>query len=114
MRKPWRYRLQRPLADRESWFPRDRAITINISIGSSLVSDKAAPLLAEIHEMAPAISARAAEIAAGRRLPLDLLEALRSIGVFRTLAPPSHGGREPEPAATVQVMCAFCMTVGSA
>src|SRR5258708_5162386 len=113
MRKPSRYRLQRPLADRESWFPRDRAITINISIGSSLVSDKAAPLLAEIHEMAPAISARAAEIEAGRRLPLGLVEALRSIGVFRMLAPQSHGGLELDLPAAVEVLIALARIDGS-
>src|SRR5258708_22000047 len=70
------------------------AKTMNISIGGSLVSDKAEPLLAEIRELAPAISARVAEIEAGRRLPLHLVATLRSIGVFRMFAPQSHGGLE--------------------
>src|SRR5258708_5308983 len=86
---------------------------MNISIGSSLVSDKAAPLLAEIHEMAPAISARVAEIEAGRRLPLDLVEALRSIGVFRMLAPQSHGGLELDLPAAVVVLIALARIDGS-
>ncbi len=86
---------------------------MNISIGSSLVSDKAAPLLAEIHEMAPAISARVAEIEAGRRLPLDLVEALRSIGVFRMLAPQSHGGLELDLPAAVEVLIALARIDGS-
>src|SRR5260370_30068903 len=49
-------------------------------------------LLAENRKLAPDITARAAEIAARRRIPLDLVEALRSIGVFRMFAPQSHGG----------------------
>ena len=40
-------------------------------------------LLADIRELAPDITARAAELEAGRRIPLDLVETLRSIGVFR-------------------------------
>jgi alkylation response protein AidB-like acyl-CoA dehydrogenase len=51
-------------------------------------------VLADIRKLAPAIAARATEIEAGRRIPLDLVEALRSIGVFRMFAPRSHGGLE--------------------
>jgi hypothetical protein len=38
-------------------------------------------MLADIRELALDIKARAAEIEAGRRIPVDLVEALRSIGV---------------------------------
>src|ERR1700730_8678658 len=51
-------------------------------------------LLADIRRTAPEITARAAEIEAARRIPLDLVETLRSIGVFRMFAPSSHGGLE--------------------
>ena len=51
-------------------------------------------LLADIRELAPDIIARAAEIEAGRRIPPDLVETLRSIGVFRMFVPESHGGLE--------------------
>jgi hypothetical protein len=44
-------------------------------------------LLADIRELAPDIVACAEEIDAGRRIPLDLVEALQSIGVFRVLVP---------------------------
>jgi hypothetical protein len=44
-------------------------------------------LLADIDELAPAITSRAAEIEAGRQLPADLMAALRSIGVFRMFVP---------------------------
>ena len=40
-------------------------------------------MLAAIRELAPAITARATEIEAGREVPADLVDALRSIGVFR-------------------------------
>src|SRR4029077_20344258 len=53
---------------------------------------EAARLLADIRALAPSIAARAAEIEAARRIPLDLVETLRSIGVFRMFAPQSHGG----------------------
>lgn len=51
-------------------------------------------LLEAVRELAPKISARSAEIESGRRLPPDLLEQLTSVGVFRMLAPKSHGGLE--------------------
>src|SRR3981081_2021688 len=49
-------------------------------------------LLAEIRELAPHVTSRAAEIEAGRRIPPDLVEALRSTGVFRMFVPQRHGG----------------------
>src|SRR3981081_1300755 len=61
-------------------------------------------LLADIRRMAPMIAARAAEIEAARRVPLDLVETLRSIGVFRMLAPKSHGGLELELWAAPKLM----------
>jgi indole-3-acetate monooxygenase len=51
-------------------------------------------MLADIRKLAPRITSRAAEIEAGRRIPLDLLEELKSIGIFRMFVPESHGGLE--------------------
>src|SRR5262245_28267736 len=51
-------------------------------------------LLADIRDLAPDITSRAAEIEAARRLPPDLVDVLRSIGAFRMLVPQSHGGLE--------------------
>jgi indole-3-acetate monooxygenase len=59
-----------------------------------IVADPCEDLLAAIQELAPAIAARVAEIEAGRRIPPDLVEQLRSIGVFRMFVPRSHGGME--------------------
>jgi alkylation response protein AidB-like acyl-CoA dehydrogenase len=51
-------------------------------------------LLLDIQDLAPDIAARAAEIEAARDMPNDLVEALRSIGIFRMFVPQSHGGLE--------------------
>jgi alkylation response protein AidB-like acyl-CoA dehydrogenase len=62
--------------------------------GTGAVADPYERLLADIHELAPVITARAAEIEKGRQIPSDLMDRLRSIGVFRMFAPRSHGGME--------------------
>ena len=70
-------------------------------------------MLADIREMAPAISARAAEIEAARRLPPDLVETLKSIGVFRIFVPRSHGGLELDLPAALEIIEALCRIDGS-
>ncbi|HEY3598384.1 MAG TPA: acyl-CoA dehydrogenase family protein [Paraburkholderia sp.] len=56
------------------------------------MADSAQRMLAEIRQLAPDIHTRTAQIEAGRQLPVDLVEAMRSIGVFRMYVPQSHGG----------------------
>lgn len=51
-------------------------------------------MLVDVAALGPLIAARAPEIEAGRRIPLDLVEVLRSIGIFRMFVPRSHGGLE--------------------
>jgi alkylation response protein AidB-like acyl-CoA dehydrogenase len=70
-------------------------------------------LLADIRKLAPDITVRAAEIEAGRRIPLDLVEALRSIGVFRMLVPQSHGGLELDLPTALDVIAALGKIDGS-
>jgi indole-3-acetate monooxygenase len=77
------------------------------------MTETANSLLARIQELAPDIAARAAEIEAGRRLPLDLVETLRSIGVFRMFAPRSHGGLEFDLQASLNVLSALGRIDGS-
>jgi alkylation response protein AidB-like acyl-CoA dehydrogenase len=77
------------------------------------MTNVASDLLAEIQELAPAISSRAAEIEAGRRVPLDLVEALKSIGVFRMFVPQSHGGLELDMPAALEIFAALCRIDGS-
>jgi alkylation response protein AidB-like acyl-CoA dehydrogenase len=45
-----------------------------------------------VAELLPAISTRAAEVEAQRRVPRDLLDELRAAGCFGVLVPTSHGG----------------------
>src|SRR5258708_23849698 len=68
---------------------------------------------AEIQELAPAINSRAAEIEAARRVPPDLVEALKSIGVFRIFVPQSHGGLELDLPAALQIFLALSRIDGS-
>lgn len=51
-------------------------------------------VLHAVRQLAPSILDRAAEIEAGRRVPLDLVEELRAAGCFRLVRPATHGGLE--------------------
>jgi alkylation response protein AidB-like acyl-CoA dehydrogenase len=53
-------------------------------------------LLHAARRLAPAISARAAEIEAARRVPPDLLDELVGARLFRLLRPATHGGAEAD------------------
>jgi indole-3-acetate monooxygenase len=70
-------------------------------------------LLADIRELAPDIAARAAEIEARRRIPPDLVETLRSIGVFRLFVPQSHGGLELDLPSALEIVRALSRIDGS-
>jgi len=60
-------------------------------------------LLADIQELAPVVTARIAEIEAGRRIPQDLVQALRSIGVFRLFVPREIPSNTEKSASTVRL-----------
>jgi len=79
----------------------------------SAATESVERLLAEIGKLAPGIAARAAEIEAARRVPPDLVAALRSIGIFRIFAPRSHGGLELDLAAGLEVVAALARIDGS-
>jgi alkylation response protein AidB-like acyl-CoA dehydrogenase len=51
-------------------------------------------MLAEIRKLAPEIPSRAAEIKTARRMPPDLVDKLKEIGLYRMFVPRSHGGLE--------------------
>src|ERR1700761_5601440 len=61
-------------------------------------------LVADILDLAPDIAARAAEFEAARRIPPDLVETLKSIGVFRMFVPRSHGGMELDLASGLKII----------
>src|SRR4030081_3132278 len=77
------------------------------------MSQTAQRLLADIRELAPHVPSRAAEIETERRIPLDLVEALRSIGVFRMFVPQSHGGLELDLPTALEVIGALGRLDGS-
>ncbi|MDL2407601.1 acyl-CoA dehydrogenase family protein [Rhizobium calliandrae] len=70
-------------------------------------------MLDAIHDLAPAVLASAAEIEAERRMPSDLIEKLRSIGVYRMFAPRSRGGFELDLPSGMEVISALARLDGS-
>jgi indole-3-acetate monooxygenase len=84
-----------------------------ISDHSLALRDPHRGMLLGIRELAPEITERAAEIEAARRLPADLVERLRSIGIFRMFVPRSHGGLELDLPAGLEVMKALTRLDGS-
>ena len=81
--------------------------------GITLVTNTAKRLLVDIGELASQVAPRASEIEAARRMPADLVEALRSIGVFRMFVPRSHGGLELDLPAALEVLQALGRIDGS-
>ncbi len=85
----------------------------NSAANTTLITDITDRILADVQALAPEIRQRAAEIEAGRRIPIDLMEKLRSIGIFRALAPRSHGGLELDMPSAIRIMEALCRIDGS-
>jgi alkylation response protein AidB-like acyl-CoA dehydrogenase len=78
-------------------------------------ASEAARLLAAVRDLAPELAARAEEIEAARRVPRDIVDTLRRIGVFRMLVPKSHGGLElsvPEAVPVIEALSAADSSVG--
>jgi alkylation response protein AidB-like acyl-CoA dehydrogenase len=79
------------------------------------VARGAAWLRAAIDDLAPELAARAAEIESARRVPADIVDRLRQMGLFRTLLPRSHGGLElsvPEVLPLIDALAAADGSVG--
>lgn len=70
-------------------------------------------VFAEISKLAPDIVSREAEMEAGRRMPRDLVETLKSIGAFRLFVPRSHGGLECDLPTGLDVVRALSRIDGS-
>jgi alkylation response protein AidB-like acyl-CoA dehydrogenase len=68
------------------------------------MANQADTLLNAVREYAPKISARSADIEAGRRLPADLLADLIALGLFRMLTPKSHGGMEIDFPTSIEII----------
>jgi alkylation response protein AidB-like acyl-CoA dehydrogenase len=70
-------------------------------------------LLDSVRDLAPSISARSAEIDAGRRLPPDLLAQLKAAGCFRMFVPKSHGGLDIDVPASMEIIETLATADGS-
>jgi indole-3-acetate monooxygenase len=78
-------------------------------------TNEAARLLGAVRDLAPALAARAEEIEGARRVPRDIVDTLRQIGIFRMLAPRSHGGLEltvPDALPVIAALSAADSSVG--
>lgn len=79
----------------------------------SLRHESAERMLADIRHLAPSIKARAAEFEAARRIPVDLVDTLRDLGVFRMFVPSSHGGMELDLPSGTEIITALAKIDGS-
>ncbi len=70
-------------------------------------------LLANIQDLAPDLAARAADMEAARRIPLDLVDMLKFMGAFRVLVPRSHGGLEFDLPSALDIITALGRIDGS-
>jgi alkylation response protein AidB-like acyl-CoA dehydrogenase len=61
-------------------------------------------ILADIEALAPEIAARAAEAEAARRIPGDIIQALKAIGIFRMATPKAKGGLELDFPASLRIL----------
>jgi alkylation response protein AidB-like acyl-CoA dehydrogenase len=74
-----------------------------------------ARLLAALGALTPELAARSDEIEAGRRVPRDIMDRLRQLGLYRTLLPRSHGGLElsvPDVVPMIETLAAADASVG--
>lgn len=88
---------------------------IDASISREAPAGEAARLLAALRDLAPEFTARSKEIEEGRRVPSDIADKLRHLGLFRTMMPRSLGGLElnaAEVAPMIETMAAADSSIG--
>ena len=76
-------------------------------------TSEAATILAAVRELIPLIVTRRDEIERGRRLPVDLVECLRTAGCFRMLVPRRLGGAEASLSEHLQLVRELAIADGS-
>src|ERR1700743_1232072 len=70
-------------------------------------------MLTDVDNIAPQIRARAAEMEDARRIPPDLIAALKDVGIFRMFVPRSHGGYELDLPSGLSIITALSKIEGS-
>lgn len=83
------------------------------STPGSAIARTPAEMLSRIQALAPAIAARAEEFEQLRRIPDDVIDQLRDIGVFRMSTPVSHGGLEFDYPAILDVLIELAAVNGA-
>jgi alkylation response protein AidB-like acyl-CoA dehydrogenase len=81
---------------------------------TTATADRAnAELLVGLDSILATVRARAAEVEAARRIPSDLAESFRRIGLFRMLVPASHGGLGVDFPTSVEVIRSLAKADGA-
>ncbi len=90
-------------------------MTLTLEARAEVVGgDAGEALLEKVRALAPSLTARAAEFEAARRIPADVIDQLREIGVFRMYAPRSHGGLELDFPTTLEILTVLARADGAA
>jgi indole-3-acetate monooxygenase len=77
------------------------------------MQDTAKRIFSDIDDLAPQLRARVTEFEAARRIAPDVISTLKSIGIFRMLAPRSHGGLELDLPTALDVIATIARIDGS-
>jgi alkylation response protein AidB-like acyl-CoA dehydrogenase len=78
-----------------------------------VMNEAAKRLIADIQKLAPELTARAAEFETARRIPPDVVAALKSIGACRMLLPRSKGGLELDLPSALDVIATLARIDGA-
>ncbi|APR34994.1 flavin-dependent monooxygenase [Paraburkholderia sp. SOS3] len=70
-------------------------------------------MLKDLEALTPAVAKRAAEFDAHRTIPRDLVETLRSIGIFRLFVPRGYGGLELDMPCAIEILTTLAKIDGS-
>src|SRR5262245_41887374 len=70
-------------------------------------------LLSRVTALAPVVARQARDIEQGRRLPAELVSALKSARIYSMLVPRRYGGLELDPQSSFQVVAALARLDGS-
>src|SRR5215467_3742474 len=97
---PMNIKLQGTIMSERLLSPKTR----HASSGMSPSSLTGKSLLRAVQELGPAITARALEIEASRRIPADIVEVLKRTGIFRMFVPRSYGGLELDLPAGLEIL----------
>jgi alkylation response protein AidB-like acyl-CoA dehydrogenase len=87
-----------------------RSTTSNVKTPGDATSDQ---VLSRIAALAPMVARHASNIEQGRRLPAELVSALKSARIYGMLVPRRYGGLELDPQSSFQVVAALARLDGS-